>query len=378
MRKNPWIFNLAIACLALTTAFLAGAQSRDEARQKTENYFNENDGDKDGRLTREEFPGRSRRLFDRIDANQDGFVTVEEDIAYRTQRSSRPRETGGVREDRDMEGVRIERDLIYGHAGERALPLDLYVPEGAKRPMPLIIWVHGGGWKGGAKGSGGKARGMLERGYAVADIEYRLSGEALFPAQIEDCLAAVRWLRANAATYGIDPNRFGAWGSSAGGHLVALMGTSGDAKDFVTQDHAGVSSRVQAVCDWFGPTNFLQMDAHNPPGARWKHDGADSPESRLVGGPIQEAPYSALAHKADPITHINKGDPPMLIMHGDKDLSVPVHQSELLHAALKKAKLDVTYHVVKGGGHGFRDATDETGEDLFNRAAKFFDAKLKR
>ena len=151
-----------------------------------------------------------------------------------------------------------QRDLVYARAGAKDLLLDLYLPEGAPRPLPLVVWIHGGGWRNGAKEQT-PARRLVERGYAVASINYRLSGEAIFPAQIHDCKAAVRWLRANAAKYGLDAGRVAAWGSSAGGHLVALLGTSGGIMELEGGlGNADQSSRVQAVVDFFGPHGFPQ------------------------------------------------------------------------------------------------------------------------
>jgi acetyl esterase/lipase len=218
---------------------------------------------------------------------------------------------------------------------------------------------------------------MLQRGYAVLDVGYRLSGEAIFPAQVEDCKAAVRWVRANAAKYQLNPNRIGAWGSSAGGHLVAFLGTSGDVKEFDTEANGQYSSRVQAVCDWFGPTDFLQMDEHSLEGSRLIHDAPKSPESLLVGGPIQEEPYRSLANKANPITYVTKDDPPFLIMHGDKDMLVPHHQSELLYDALKKVGVEAELRIVKGAGHGLRDG-EESPSKLVEIVAEFFDKHLKQ
>jgi acetyl esterase/lipase len=273
-------------------------------------------------------------------------------------------------------GAKLERDIVYARVGDRKLLLDLCLPAKGSAPSPVIVWVHGGGWRGGSKSAGSRARGMLDRGYAIVDVGYRLSGEAIFPAQVEDCKAAVRWVRANAAKYGLDPDRIGAWGSSAGGHLVAFLGTAGDLKEFDTEANPRYSSRVQAVCDWFGPTDFLQMDKHMLEGSRLVHDSAGSPESLLVGGPIQEEPYKSLAGKADPITYVTKDDPPFLIMHGDKDMLVPLHQSELLLDALKKAGVNATLYVVKGGGHGLRGG-EENSEKLFEMVADFFDKHLK-
>lgn len=180
-----------------------------------------------------------------------------------------------------------------------------------------------------------------------------MSQHSIFPAQIEDCKAAVRWLRANAEKYKIDPNRFAAWGESAGGHLVALLGTTGDEKEFDVGEHLKVSSRIQAVVDCFGPTDFLQMDEHRIQGGM-VHSTPDSPEAKLIGGPIAENKEKVA--RANPITYITKDDPPFLIIHGDADPLVPHHQSELLEAALKKASVPVSFYTVKGGGHGgFQD-----------------------
>lgn len=273
-------------------------------------------------------------------------------------------------------GATLERDIVYSKVGDRELLLDLCLPAERSAPAPVIVWVHGGGWRNGSKNAGSQARGMLERGYAVVDVGYRLSGEAIFPAQVEDCKAAVRWVRANATKYGFDPNRIGAWGSSAGGHLVAFLGTAGDVKEFDTETNAQYSSRVQAICDWFGPTDLLQMDEHMIEGSRLVHDDPGSPESLLVGGPIQNEPYKSVARKANPITYVTRDDPPFLIMHGDKDMLVPLHQSELLLDALNKAGVSASLYVVKGGGHGLRGGK-ETPEELSQMVADFFDKHLK-
>jgi len=247
------------------------------------------------------------------------------------------------------EGTVVHRDLAYvtKNAHERQV-LDLYLPAEGDN-LPLIIWVHGGGWQNGSKD---RPTGLpfLRDGYALASINYRLSGHALFPAQIEDCKVAVRWLRANARKYRIDPNRFGAWGASAGGHLVAMLGTTGGVKEFDVGESLQVSSRIQAVCDFYGPTDFLQMDTHRVPGAKLAHDSPGSPEAKLVGGPIQENKEKAA--RANPITYVGKDAPPFLIVHGDADPLVPHHQSELLRDALQKAGVPVSLYTVKGGGHG--------------------------
>lgn len=250
------------------------------------------------------------------------------------------------------ESVTVHRDIAYVTDGHERQKLDLYVPADTGENLPLIIWVHGGAWLGGNK-THYRPMEYLSAGYAGASINYRLSQHAVFPAQIEDVKAAIRWLRANAETYRLDPNRFAAWGSSAGGHLVAMLGTAGDVAEFEVGKNLEVSSKVQAVVDYFGPTDFLQMDAHRLPDGL-VHDAPDSPESKLVGGPIQE--HKDRVAKANPITYVSKDDSPFLIIHGDQDKLVPFHQSMLLNDALEKAGVPVTFYRVEGGGHGwFRD-----------------------
>ncbi len=259
------------------------------------------------------------------------------------------------------DGVTAHRNLAYATHGERNT-LDLYVPK-ADGPLPLVIWIHGGGWQAGSKDGGGPALMLLTKGYAVASINYRLSQQAVFPAQIEDCKAAVRYLRANAKTHNLNPDAFGVWGASAGGHLVALLGTSGDAKELNGDGpNKDVSSRVQAVCDFFGPTDLLKLSG----------GAADSPITKLLGG--KPADKKELAVKADPITYATKDDAPVLIVHGDKDTLVPLDQSEILVAGLKKAGVEVELVVVKGGGHGgpgFASAENQA------KIAAFFDKHLK-
>ena len=212
----------------------------------------------------------------------------------------------------------------------------------------------GGAWRSGDKRNCPALR-FLSQDYVVASVNYRLSQVATFPAQIEDCKAAIRWLRANAERFHIDSQRVGVWGSSAGGHLVALLGTSGEVSSLEGElGHPDQSSRVQAVCDFYGPTDFLQMDAHKLPTSSFLHDNADSPESKLVGGPIQKHPDRVAA--ANPITYVTPDDPPFLIVHGDVDPLVPAHQSELLHAALKAKNVKTQLHIIKGAGHGFKKA----------------------
>jgi acetyl esterase/lipase len=281
------------------------------------------------------------------------------DLSGQTGRSSLP------------EGVRAHRDLVYVEGGHERQTLDLFLPATPNGPVPVIIWVHGGGWQNGSKENCLALRsGFLERGYAVASLNYRLSQHAVFPAQIEDCKAAIRWLRAHAGEYGLDPARFGAWGSSAGGHLVALLGTSGDVKAFDVGAHLDQSSRVQAVCDYFGPTDFIALaksrDASRP--ATYL-----SPESRLIGGFVLDHPDKVT--EANPITYVSADDPPFLIVHGDQDPLVPLAQSQLLFEAMKQSGLGVRFHTIRGGAHGGPGFSSGEVETM---VADFFEARLKK
>jgi acetyl esterase/lipase len=243
------------------------------------------------------------------------------------------------------EGARMLLNIPYVPNGGDRRKLDLYLPVTGTN-LPLIVWIHGGGWMEGSKETPPGLR-FLNHGFALASINYRLSQDAIFPAQLIDCKAAIRWLRAHAAENGIDPNRIGVWGASAGGHLVALLGTTGAAKEFDQGENAGVSSRVQAVCDWFGPTDLIQLTKDV---SDIKPDDPNTPPARLIGGPpVQNIEK---AQRANPIRYITKDDPPFLIMHGDKNPVVPLSQSQLLADALQKAGVPVFFRVVPGGGHG--------------------------
>jgi len=248
-------------------------------------------------------------------------------------------------------GVAAHRDIAYVTNGHDRQKLDLYVPSG-NGPFPLVIWIHGGAFKMGGKEGVQFDPLPLEycaRGFALASLNYRFSQHALFPAQTQDCKAAVRFLRAHAAQFRLDPGHFGAWGPSAGGHLVTMLGVAGNVKAFEVGEHLDVSSRVQCVVDYFGPTDFLQMDTQRLPDGQI-HDGADSPESELVGGAIQE--HKEATRRANPVTYVTPDAPPFLVVHGDCDPLVPFGQSVILVEALRAAGVPVTFYTVKGAGHG--------------------------
>jgi acetyl esterase/lipase len=259
-------------------------------------------------------------------------------------------------------GVKVEKDIAYGDRERQKL--DLSMPKSAT-PTPLLIWVHAGGWEEGSKEGYNPVAAFVTKGYAVASINYRYSKQAVFPAQIHDVKAAVRYLRANAKKYNLDPDHFGAIGASAGGHLVALLGTSGGVKELEGDGkYLETSSAVQAVCDIHGPIDLVKYGSFLPKGS--------NVVTRLLGG--DPGDKKDLAVKANPITYLDKADPPVLILHGDKDTAVPLSQSELFRDALKAAGVAHELIVVAGAGHDRRVLNDATTKKL----KEFFEKHLKR
>lgn len=252
-------------------------------------------------------------------------------------------------------GVRAEKDIQYVPGGDEAQRLDLYLPEQpADHPLPLIVYIHGGGWKGGSKTPCPGAF-FVPRGYAAAGVEYRFSQKALFPAQIQDCQAAIRWLRANSKKYNFDPNHVGVTGSSAGGHLSALVGTAGGKKAFTPiGGNEEQSDRVQAVCDFYGPTDFntvmQQADADKNVRNIFKFNTPGDPYSCLIGVDLGSDKQKSEA--VSPVHHVSKDNPPILILHGTFDALVPYAQSEEFVAALKANGVDVLLQTLPGSGHG--------------------------
>lgn len=248
--------------------------------------------------------------------------------------------------------VRVLPDLPYAGTDNPRQQLDLYLPaEPASDKLPVIVYIHGGAWRQGDKRTA-RARLMpfVKSGeYACVSVGYRLSQEAIWPAQIHDCKAAIRWIRGEAATHGLDPERIGVWGSSAGGHLVAMLGVSGGMKDLegTLGAHVQESSRVTCVANYFGPSRLLTMDDH--PG-KMTHNAPGSPESQLVGGAIQEHPEQS--EQASPFTHVTKDDAPFLHVHGNRDMLVPHNQSVVLDEALDHVGVPSFLITMKDKGHG--------------------------
>ena len=241
------------------------------------------------------------------------------------------------------DGVRVEQNLIYSSPGGRDLHLDLFLPKEGRGLSPAVVYIHGGGWKGGNKNAFRRhAAHMATKGFAGACIEYRLSGEAKYPAALQDSKAGVAWVRANAAKYRIDPQRIGAAGGSAGGHLVALLGVLGD---------------VKAVAA-FNPAVDLVSFGKSAP------TGASNSVAEFLGATYAQQPE--LWAEATPITHVDKNSAVFLFLHGNADTTVPYQQSVDMLKKLKAAGVEADLFTAEGAAHGF-----------FNRPP-WFEPTLKR
>lgn len=242
--------------------------------------------------------------------------------------------------------------------GYRPLTIDLRLPPGPG-PHPVLVYIHGGGWAfGHASVLTRKLEDMaivdtlLAAGYAWAGINYRLSSEAQFPAQLHDCKAAVRYLRHHSGALGLDPGRIAAMGESAGGHLAAFLGLTGARADLEGNlGVSGVSSAVQAVVNWYGPSDFLTMNGQRPDISRQAEDDPRNFEAWLVGAPLHDAPD--LARAASPLYHVGPDSAPMLIHHGTSDRLVPVAQSRMLAAAIAAVGGVVDLIEIDGADHCF-------------------------
>lgn len=258
------------------------------------------------------------------------------------------------------------KDLPYVEDGGTRQQLDLYLPSDYKsrKPLPTLLAIHGGGWaEGDKKDVAFWARDYVAHGYAVAAVNYRFQPKDPMPAQIVDCKAAVRYLRAHAEKYNLDKERFGAWGHSAGGHLAALLGVLDDSKEFKTDDNPEQSDAIQAACSYCGPTNFIS----------WVHK---EPLSAVVGLSLFEGPMKSKvewAQKMSPALNVTEKSAPLLIVHAIDDELVPIAQSRELHEAMQKAKLESRLVELPAdeGGHGskgfFSDSTRKTVREFFDK-----------
>jgi acetyl esterase/lipase len=301
--------------------------------------------------------------------------------------------------------VTVYRDLEYaGYAldgVEHALLLDLYLPEqDGSRPIPLLIFIHGGGWFEGSKETcPGKT--FAQRGYAMACVDYRLAdgfagcpAELTFPAQIHDVKAAVRWLRQHADDYNLDPDHFGAIGNSSGGHLAALLGVSHGVAELEGAEKPGFSDAVQAVCDWYGPVDVTQ----SPPAIVFEDDpcttdlgylnetygGEETPYfywtlawGTFLGGSLADPTVLGRAARATPLAYVDADDLPFLVIHGERDGMVPIEQSELLIAALEDTGVEVTFVRLPEAGHGYGGSGQEVVSEFLDPMLAFFGAHLE-
>lgn len=249
-------------------------------------------------------------------------------------------------------GIQVQRDLDYVGSGNKRQILDLFLPESkSEKPLPLVVFVHGGGWEEGSKDDVGVLVSLIKgKPLAGASINYRLTDQATWPAQIHDCKAAVRWLRGHAKDYNLDPNKIAVFGISAGGHLVSMLGVSGGVKELEGDlgKNLDQSSRVTCVLDFCGPANFLTFSGE---GTIVNVDDPKTGLSKLLGGTVKEKPE--VARSASPISYITSDDAPFLIIHGDKDNIVRYTQAIEFDAALKKADIPATLVTGTDGGHVF-------------------------
>ncbi|HWW60315.1 MAG TPA: alpha/beta hydrolase [Thermoanaerobaculia bacterium] len=259
-------------------------------------------------------------------------------------------------------------NLEYANVNGKPLLLDLRIPDGPG-PHPVILYLHSGAWITGDR-TGGPAIRQASRGYAVASIDYRLAPSSTWPAQIEDCKAAVRWLRANAARFQLDPGRIGVFGTSAGGHLAAVLGTSGGvgALEGPELGNGGYSSRVKVVIDYYGPTDLLKLDEQKLPCLPLDGNSLFMPPSLLMGCAIQQCPEKT--ESANPIAYASADDPPFLIVHGMRDCLVGWQQSQMLHDALPQS----TLVLLPNGEHG-GSAFDE--QKVKQLVSDFLDRNLR-
>ena len=243
---------------------------------------------------------------------------------------------------------RVVTEIEFARVGERSLKLDLYLPDAEVKNPPLIVYVHGGAWRAGSRDKV-PVRVLVDAGFAIASVDYRLSPEAVFPAQVHDIKAAIRFLRKNADAHGYDPKRIATAGSSAGGHLAALVGvTNGHSVlEGDVGEHGDQSSDVQAIVSFYGASNLTTILSQSTPhGLSVRVPALEL----LLGGAPEEK--SSLAELASPVFHVDAKDPPLFLIHGDQDPQMPVNQSLELVGAYEKAGASVRLEIVHGGTHG--------------------------
>lgn len=268
----------------------------------------------------------------------------------------------------------VQRDVVYGEAGGEKQLLDVFGADPTQK-RPALIFLHGGGWISGSKNDvAAMAQGSTQLGYVGFSVGYRLvkDNKNRFPAQIDDVQRAVRWIRAHSAEYGVNPDKIGVMGFSAGGHLAALLGTT-DTRDNSDQALAGYSSRVQCVVDVYGPTDFTRPLEVDPQIVAAQANTAGAQLVLNFLGPLPEAKDNYIA--ASPIKHIDKKTVPFLIFHGAKDTLVPVDQSTTFDAALREEGIETKLVVFPNAGHAYSEPA--LMNETFAQTIAFFNRHLK-
>lgn len=278
-----------------------------------------------------------------------------------------------IASENDVPGVNFESDVVYSSYDEMNVILHLITPQQGPNPepVPLVVYVPGSAWfpQNLARSVPRMIDFAEQSGYAVAIVQYRPSTVAKSPAQLVDIKASIRFLRTNADRYYIDPERVAIWGTSSGGHLASMVGVTQEIKKFDTDVYSDQSSNVSAVVDFFGPTDFQKMDEYP---SIMQHNEPTSPESTVIGGPIQDPANQAKVDEYNPITYVaaERDIPPFLIMHGDVDPLVPFNQSLILFEALRDAGHEASFYKLTGAGHGDRFFTPQTYEILLDFLAQ--------
>jgi len=370
---------LVAAISLLPFPCLAQNQQRQAVpRANVPNWLKTMDKNGDGKIANSEATGLMKRNFNRVDANKDGALDKNEltQLANRLRRNNQNQQNNRRRIPSNEELIKnapmdvvIEPDIPYRKGKSEAWKLDLVMPKAkSKEPRAAIVFVHGGGWRSGDKRTGFFIRGAIEyaqKGYVCITVNYRLIKEAPMPASIEDVKCAVRWLRANAKKYNVDPKRIGAYGNSAGAHLVCMLGlVKPEAKLEGDGPYQEQSSLVQAVCASATPTNFLLFDNQ-------RKDQRTQP-GELFAGPAET--LEERGRQASPSTYVAADAPPFLLVHGTADTTVNIKHGDTFHAALKKAGAKhLEYIRVEGDGHGvFHKSSKKT----YPAMEKFFETHL--
>ena len=348
-----------------------GSVLAQQVRPGPELLFKRLDKDGDGFISSEELPAERRANLKRIDTDGDGKISLKEHMSVLGNRPSSP-QGRPIPSTPVPDTIEAKLDIPYADNENPRQQLDLYLPKKrtSDKPLPVIVFVHGGGWKGGDRKSGMRnlAPYVASGDYAGASVGYRLTNEAQWPAQIHECKAAIRWIRGHAKELNLDADHIAVWGSSAGGHLASIIGTSGDvpALEGRLGKHTDQSSRVQGVVNYYGPENFLTM-VDQP--STIDRTTQDYPEALLIGGRVQDV--ADAAKSASPVTYISKDDPPFLTAHGTKDPLVPFAQATELQTKLKAAGVSSVLITMKDGGHGFGST------ELDTIVHRFFDKTLR-